>query len=65
MLRIAKIIQNENTNQTKLAEQTNIRRQRLTKCIHKKLDFTIDELEKINKVFNNKYDIEEFLIDDE
>ena len=65
MLRITKIIQNEGTNITKLAEKIDIRRQRLTKCIHKQLDFTIDELEKINKVFNNKYDIEDFLLDDE
>lgn len=64
MLKIEKIIKNEGISQTKLAKKINVRRTRLTKCINKKLDFTIEELEKIKAVFNNKYDIEDFLLDE-
>ena len=64
MLRLKKIIEKEKISVLKIVKKTSISSLSFYSKINKKADFTIIELEKINAVFGNKYDIEEFLIDD-
>lgn len=56
-------MKNEKIGLTKLAQHMGLNKYTLKSKLNKYSDFKIEELEKISTFFNNKYTIEEFLLD--